>query len=104
MLDEMKAGDKCLTEDFTVEVVDFNKQDDMQVKVTAIGIYTFANSSEANTGKEVVIKGENVPWKGKLEQIDTHYIEEKGLDVIKSEMQVDEEVRDNREKVQQYNQ
>ena len=61
MLDEMKAGDKCLTEDSTVKVVDLNKQDDMQVKVTAIDICTFANSSETNTGKEIVIKGENVP-------------------------------------------
>ena len=103
MLDEMNAGDKSLIKDSTDKVVDLNKQDDMEVEVKAIGICTFANSNETYAGKEIAIKGENMLWKGKSEQIDEEYIEENGLDVIKPEIQVDEEVRDNRTEVPQHN-
>ena len=33
MLDEMNTGEKSLTKDSTDEVVDLNKQDDMEVEV-----------------------------------------------------------------------
>ena len=58
MLDEMNTGGKSLTKDSTDEVVDLNKQHNMEVEVKGIGICTFGSNGETNVGNEIEIKRE----------------------------------------------
>ena len=79
MLDEMNTGGKGLTKDSTDEVVDLNKQDDMEVEVEAIGICTFGSNHETNEGNEIEIKRENKEITHNISQQVTDSQEEKEI-------------------------